>query len=222
MFIKYWSEWLAAVNLAGVLLWCLSDSSTVSIYGLIAIFLAFISLPLSLKQKLTVADAVTISRLLIVFVVCYLYLSDGMLTFFRQFFIILALILDGVDGYLARLHDPTKYGAILDEEADGVITVLLSMVAVQIVGLPLWVYVIAAWRPLYVLAHYWQVIEVKSSSSNPWFGKTICVVTIGALIFNLSPSISLGIKTVISIFAALLISLSFVRSISRWKLPFIR
>ncbi len=100
---------------------------------------------------------------------------------------ILATILDGVDGWLARLTEmPSAFGARFDMEVDALLIMALSVLAWTYDKAGAWVIASGLLRYLFVAAGWiWPWMERPLEPSRR--RQTICVVQIAALIAVVSP-----------------------------------
>ena len=122
---------------------------------------------------------------------------------------VVALSLDGVDGWVARTtKSESAYGAQLDMEVDSVFTLLLSVLVYS------WSHA-GPWVLLCGLARYIWMIAVVCI---PWFKrslppsfrrKTACVITVGCLSIALAPWSLDTVNTVLAVSATLAIVGSF-------------
>lgn len=95
---------------------------------------------------------------------------------------VFALLLDGVDGYIARkLGQCSDFGARFDMESDAFFILVLSIGVVTVYGAAAWVILIGAMRYLYVAGQYVYKplnLPVKDRYSR----KVFCVIQIIALV----------------------------------------
>ncbi len=131
-------------------------------------------------------------------------------------FFLIALCLDGLDGYLARkLDQSTEFGAYLDMETDAFFVAFLSTYWYLEGRVGAWILLIGFLRYLYVLALKVLRLEGKEEKGTR-FAKTIAVLIMSAL---LAPFVLPEL-----IYLILIISTSFltlysfgVSFVSRWK-----
>jgi phosphatidylglycerophosphate synthase len=98
------------------------------------------------------------------------------------------LILDGVDGWLARKTGQTsRFGARFDMEIDSLFAIVLALLVWQTDKIGFWVLLIGLPRPIFVLAAWFEP-RLKNPLPESIARKTICVVQIAALIVLLSPA----------------------------------
>lgn len=89
----------------------------------------------------TVANLVTLSRLILLLVVVWLaYREPNAWQFLAFFLIILIFVSDGLDGYIARKRNETSlFGALFDIAGDRVVELSLWIVATDIDLVPIWI-----------------------------------------------------------------------------------
>lgn len=123
--------------------------------------------------------------------------------------VVIALVLDGVDGHLARrtgLQSPL--GTRFDMEVDALLILMLSLAAFLFGKAGGWVLAIGLMRYGFVLAQI--VLPFLNAPLPPSFRrKLICVVQVGALCLILAPMIAPPVSTTIAASALLLITYSF-------------
>lgn len=135
---------------------------------------------------------------------------------------VLALGLDGLDGWVARLtRSASAFGARFDMEVDAFFILVLcaALVAVDKVGI--WVLAIGAMRYVFVVAGYvrpWLSQALPHSRRR----KVVCVWQVATLLVGLLPMVSAGQASSLSAVALCLLSLSFgldVRWLARRRGP---
>lgn len=101
--------------------------------------------------------------------------------------VIAILVLDGVDGWLARrLHQTSRLGARFDMETDAALIIVLCL-ALWLAGLaPVWVLAIGLMRPLFVIAG-WLLPWLAADLPRSFRRKLVCVVQIAVLPAALLP-----------------------------------
>ena len=113
------------------------------------------------------ANWVTLFRFLLVTLLAALFpiLSDWLILVVA----ILSLILDGIDGYLARKHNQiTALGAYFDMETDAYFTIIICAVLFLTKDVPVWILLIGCLRYIYVLLLYLLKWQHRSESSTYW------------------------------------------------------
>jgi len=123
--------------------------------------------------------------------------------------VLLATVLDGVDGYLARRQGLTsEFGARFDMETDAFLILLLSAAAFTLGKAGIWVMLSGALRYLYVAAGLiWPVIATPLPPSQR--RKLVCVVQIAALTLMVAPVVVPPLSTAIAFAALALLVYSF-------------
>ena len=127
----------------------------------------------------------------------------------------IALILDGVDGRVARRTlTNTTFGARFDMELDALLMVALSILVWQTGKVGPWVIGIGAFRYGFVLAGWlWSPLTAELPPSQR--RKTVCVVESVALLVCLGPVIPTNIAVGVAAGALLLLTYSFAIDV-RW------
>lgn len=128
---------------------------------------------------------------------------------------LLALALDGLDGWLARRSGLVSgFGARFDMEVDAAFALLLAVLVLRLDKAGPWVLVLGAIRYAFVLAQL----------ALPWLGgalperfsrKAVCVLQIAVLILLLAPPVAPPLSTLLAAVATLALIWSFARDI-RW------
>lgn len=87
------------------------------------------------------ANLITLSRLLLLLVVVWLFYRPlGVWSFANFFLIIFIFVTDGLDGYIARKrNEATVFGALFDIAGDRIVELTLWIVASDIGLVPVWV-----------------------------------------------------------------------------------
>lgn len=135
-------------------------------------------------------------------------LPDGAL-WALGFLVALALILDGVDGHLARrTNTASAFGARFDMEVDALLILFLSLAAFELDKAGIWVLLIGLMRYAYVIA---QVVfpALQGELPSSWRRKAICVVQGVALCLLLFPPVMPPISTFPAIGALAFLTYSF-------------
>ncbi|MFD1693912.1 CDP-alcohol phosphatidyltransferase family protein [Roseibium aestuarii] len=132
---------------------------------------------------------------------------------------LLALVLDGLDGFLARRsHLSSRFGARYDMELDAFLILGLSLAVVALDKAGPWALLIGAMRYLFVAGSYvWPWLDGPLPPS--WRRKAVCVWQIAALCLALVPSLPVASATMIAGSALLLLAWSFAVDIATlWRL----
>lgn len=127
---------------------------------------------------------------------------------------LLALALDGVDGWLARTRRcASAFGARFDMETDALFILVLALLVWQRGTTGAWIVLAGAWRYLFIVAGTllpWLRAPLPPSRRR----QTVCVIQVAALIACLSPPIGPFLGSMIAAGALLLLSASFVIDIA--------
>lgn len=108
---------------------------------------------------------------------------------------LLALILDGVDGKVARATDSaTDFGARFDMELDSLFALGLCLAVVALDKAGIWVLAIGLMRYAFLVAGYW-VAFIRQPLPESFRRKTICVWQLATLIVAVLPVIPAGFAT---------------------------
>lgn len=140
--------------------------------------------------RLGLGNHITLGRLVLVSTILAWMMSGGGPSWPVFGIALLALTLDGVDGWFARRQDlVSEFGARFDVEVDSIFAMLLAInaamnpdigLAAIVLGLPRYLFVVAA------LVFPWMKRDLPERSSR----KLVCVVQLGALIALQTPVIS--------------------------------
>jgi phosphatidylglycerophosphate synthase len=126
---------------------------------------------------------------------------------------LLALTLDGVDGWLARRTGlASAFGARFDMEVDAVLSALLALLVWQSGAAGPWVLALGFTRYVFVAACLvlpWLAAPLPDSRAR----KAVCVFQIGALIACLAPVLPVAVATSLAALAAAMLAWSFGRDI---------
>lgn len=111
---------------------------------------------------------------------------------------VVALTLDGLDGWLARRAGLTSaFGARLDMEVDAVFALILAVVAFQTGKAGLWILLLGTMRYAFVLAGLvWPRLRAPLFHSQR--RRIVCVIQIAALIVLLAPIVTPPLSGVIA------------------------
>ena len=211
-----WSLIMAAIGLAQMLVWLLAAEHITpawlaAAHGLWAV-VGFGWLFVRLRGHRRGADMVTGSRVLMCILLFVSLALEPRAAWWKLGLALLILVLDGVDGALARRSGPTRTGAIFDAESDSFYVITICGVCYLWLGLTPWIFVIAALRPLYVLA--WAVAQRFRPMQSPnrkgsQRARIVFLCTSIALLADLAPGLPLSLKNAITAVAAVLLCYSF-------------
>jgi phosphatidylglycerophosphate synthase len=211
-----WSLTMAAIGLVTIALWLLVAPFVPSpwlaalhgLWGLAGYGYVFVVI----QGHRRWADRVTGVRVLVTVLLFAAFALHPWATWWKVALALSVLVLDGVDGKLARRFGPTARGAVFDMESDAFFMITLCGVAYLYLGVGPWVFVLGALRPLYVLA--WAVAQRFRPMRSPnrkgsQRARVIFLCTVIALLAALAPGIPLLIKDVATACAAALLCYSF-------------
>lgn len=121
----------------------------------------------------------------------------------------LALVLDGVDGWLARRSGlSSRFGAWFDLEIDSLFVLVLSAAAWLNDKAGIWVLAIGLMRYAFFSAGFLSK-RLEAPLPDSWRRKLVCVIQIGALAVLLLPQITPPLSTWIAAIALVLLTWSF-------------
>ena len=127
---------------------------------------------------------------------------------------ILALTLDGVDGWLARVRGTqSRFGARFDMETDALLAMVLSLLAWQSGKAGAWVLIAGLMRYAFIaatIAWHWLDRPLPESQRR----KTVCVLQMIALIACVAPILPDAWRTAAAVDAVLLVTWSFAVDIA--------
>ena len=211
-FYQRWSIIHSMINLIGLIIvlnggyyqiWLVLTLSWFLLY--IQHMVRFLNFPMYLGY----ANWVTIFRLSIVFTLGYTYQFLGDSTLFIGFLI--AIMMDGVDGYLARKFGQTsRSGECLDMETDAFLVLLISWIHYDTGKFSWWILIPGGFRYYYGLTFFW-LKHNKQEFPPKKVRATIAVIFFLALLVPFILSIEIG--SIIILIASLLLILSFTASI---------
>ncbi|GED23754.1 CDP-alcohol phosphatidyltransferase family protein [Halomonas halmophila] len=126
---------------------------------------------------------------------------------------LIALLLDGVDGWIARrTRSLTRFGARFDMELDALLMLLLCIALITHDKAGAWVLALGGMRYTFLVAgKRWTWLQAPLPDSLR--RKTICVVQVGALILSCTPFTPATLATPLLAIALILLSGSFLRDI---------
>ncbi len=141
-----------------------------------------------------------------------LQISDGLAWFFLAI-AVLALVLDGFDGYFARRQNlASRFGSRFDMETDALQILLLSIAALALGKAGTWVLIGGVLRYIYVAASWvWPVLNQPLRPS--WRRKIISVVQGGVLTGLLAPIITPPFSTIVAALALIVLVYSFAQDV---------
>ena len=145
------------------------------------------------------ANRVTLARLLLIVPLGALTLHPEALQAMARWWIVslgtLAMVLDGVDGWVARrTGSGSRFGARLDMESDAGLILLLSILVWQSGQAPAWVILMGAMRYLFVAAGRVEP-ALRAALPESMRRKVVCVVQGVTLLVALGPIIPPALAT---------------------------
>lgn len=213
MNLGYFSYLLASLTLINTILWYVYTNRPGLVLSLsIASYLIWTALFFrSATNRLNLADRITMTRWTIVILSVLLILALGRTTWIVTATISIALILDAVDGWMARKYQiSSQYGRVIDMEVDHMTTSLLVAVSVMIVGIDAWFLVLNLLRPAYLLFGKQKLNEVEYRKPAQLIrAKVIFALSQILLIINLAPILSIEVKSQLSLLNLILLTYSF-------------
>ena len=170
-----------------------------------------------LRTEFRLADLVTALRSITVCVILlrlFTFADSGRsLSAAQQWLIVVALALSGLsdffDGYLARRHGSTDFGAIWDMENDVVFTFALAFLVHSRFGIGSWIMTIGVFRYIYFLLFRFPGDPARCPVGYKRFAKWVCAILVVVLITLTVPVIPIRIKIVMAIAALVLQIASF-------------
>jgi len=217
---KRWTIVQSLINVIGLLITLKFGNSQIWIISVaiwFAVYVVKIPRYTSLPAYLGYANWITVIRLSIILFLGFTYhLFPNYLLFFG---FLTAVILDGVDGFLARKYGhSSKVGEALDMETDAFMVILISWIHYESGSLPWWILIPGGLRYYYELGFFWLKDQAQDFPPKR-IRATIAVIFFSTL---LAPFIFPSNLSIIMIWiASTLIIISFTASIiSRllWRL----
>jgi len=115
----------------------------------------------SKSKKLTIANVITISRLVVLPFIVYFLIKDQRII--ASVIMLISLLSDGVDGYIARRFDQeTELGKILDPLCDKIFLAVILITLLVIDSIPIWIVIIIIVRDFLILLGSYVVLKYKS------------------------------------------------------------
>lgn len=158
------------------------------------------------------ANRITLGRAVLVLPVMGLVPHASQLTADGQWWIIglatVALVLDGVDGWVARRSGATAFGARFDMELDAALLLALALLTWLTTTVGPWVVSIGMLRYVFVLAGwFWPALRAQLPPKR--WRQTVCVVQGIGLLVCLAPIVPPALTTVSAATALTLLAQSF-------------
>jgi phosphatidylglycerophosphate synthase len=211
-----WSLVMAIASLAAIAIWIaapdlLSPRAATAAYSAWTL-VAFGYLFVRIEGHRRRADIVTGVRVLLCVVLFASHALEPRPAWWKVAVAIAVIVLDAVDGAVARRDGTTERGAVFDMESDAFYLVTMCGIAHVYLGVHPLVFVVGALRPIYVCI--WAVLRLFVAPRSPnrkgsQRGRVIHLLLVIALIADLSPLFSLDVKNAIAAVAAALIGYSY-------------
>ena len=164
-----------------------------SIFFLCISYLIFRYFAKSNLEEFSLASKVTYMRLSVSIVLLTAAINSSTnstifeIFYMERYFIILAIIsflLDGLDGFIARKYNQvTKYGEVIDQEADNFLIFVMSISLYINKEIGLYVFLIPAFRYIFIFSmtrYYW----LKNTLPDSQLRKAVCVSIIFIMIIS--------------------------------------
>ncbi|MDQ1195970.1 CDP-alcohol phosphatidyltransferase family protein [Agrobacterium sp. SORGH_AS 787] len=127
--------------------------------------------------------------------------------------VVVALMLDGIDGYLARRYrQESELGARFDMEVDAFLILILSVAAALLDKAGAWVLLIGLMRYVFVAAG-WLLPALAADLPPSTRRKFVCVVQVSALCLILVPAVVAPVSDYLASAALLMLVYSFAADI---------
>lgn len=224
--VRYLTSWeialgfvLTLVLVEVVLTWFVAPAPLrIAASGLyIALAILLIGLGDALPRSMGWANRITLIRAVLVVILTALSAFPAFLRTHPYAFItvaLLALALDGVDGWVARrTRSVTSFGARFDMELDAFFILMLCGVLVSIEKVGLFVLWIGLARYLFVFAQR-AVAWLRAELPDSVFRKGVCVWQVAMLLICLLPPVGAGLAASLLWLSLLLLVISFGRDIA--------
>lgn len=131
--------------------------------------------------------------------------------------VLLSLLLDGVDGYLARsTGQSSRFGARYDMEIDALLALVVCVLLWRTDQAGVWVLGLGIMRYLFITAS-WRWPALAGDLYPSLRRKCVCVLQVGSLCVMLAPVVQPPASTAIGLAAMALLMWSFARDV-RWLL----
>ena len=220
--LQPWSLAMAIASLFAMAWWiglpgALSPTAMTLAYGGWTL-VAFGYLFARIRGHRRMADLVTAARVLLCVLLFAGHALEPRAAWWKVAVAAAIIILDAVDGAVARREGPSEAGAVFDMESDAFYLVTMCGIAHVYLGVHPLVFVIGALRPLYVVG--WAVLRLFIEPPGPnrkgsRLGRVVHVATAIALIADLSPALAVGAKNAIAGAGAALICYSYAVYLTR-------
>jgi phosphatidylglycerophosphate synthase len=160
------------------------------------------------------ADWVTLARFAGFQALFVAVVLTGTLTWALWTGLVVVVLLDLADGWVARRYGGSRAGAILDMEADQLVTLGLALLACGYAGVGIWILLLPGFKYGYVL--WTGILRLPFHDPRPMHGenrraKTICAVVMVILLTCTVPVLPAVVRSVTGWIAVVLLAYSFGR-----------
>lgn len=221
---QFSSEWVFRHNVWHLVTWLiffsniafLGNSSWIVGLSLLVSFGSLIYPLLPLSRFLNFANLITFIRVLI-FTICFLLWQNQIIGLYSLCGVyIICLILDGLDGFVARKFGETEFGGLFDMEADNLFLTVILFTTIGLNNWWVWSSLISLSRVIYVIfrKYLFQNSVDKNQINSPkepkrYIAKIQFVSVNILLLLSLLPQLSSGITFLVLILALLITFLNF-------------
>ena len=137
------------------------------------------------------------------------FLRSGPLAIFLIALAAAALVLDGLDGFLARrFGEVSDFGARFDMETDAFLILVLSLAALMLGKAGVWILAIGLMRYAFI-AGQWLVPRLKAPLPASFRRKLVCVLQVVALLALMLPAVAAPMSSAIAALALAALTCSF-------------
>jgi phosphatidylglycerophosphate synthase len=128
---------------------------------------------------------------------------------------LLMLLLDGVDGWLARRQNSASaFGARFDMETDALFILVLALLVWHLDKAPAWVILAGIWRYAFIVAG-WLYPKLAAPLASSRRRQTVCVIQVVALLICLFPPLPKTPGMLVALLSLIILSMSFCVDIYR-------
>ena len=192
-----------------------ATAQATSFYVLAALAIIFILANRQHPPQFGLANCITLVRLIITALLAstigslHLITETGLWNLIA--FAVLAALLDGLDGMVARVRGETSsFGAKFDMEVDAAFILILALLVWELSNMGSWVLAAGLLRYIFVAAS-WPLSALRAALPPSFRRKLACVLQITALIFALCPLVSPTLQLTFVAAATIFLFLSFIR-----------
>ena len=192
-----------------------ATAQATSFYALAALAILFILANRQHPPQFGLANCITLVRLIITALLAstigslHLITETGLWNLIA--FAVLAALLDGLDGMVARTRRETSsFGEKFDMEVDAAFILILALLVWELSNMGSWVLAAGLLRYIFVAAS-WPLSALRAALPPSFRRKLACVLQITALIFALCPLVSPTLQLTFVAAATIFLFLSFIR-----------